>query len=135
MADVEREETLVPRGLGYRKTLVTLFVSVVAAAFAVQQALAASCFVDGEGGATYGTLCCNVEVPLDLNYINESDWDGNLAYNANRYDGNWVQTYHLYVSSGPHSYGTAGNAWRRTTIQRGGYSGMNDWYALEYQIC
>ena len=109
---------------------------VLAVALAIPQlALAGSCLIDGHGGGTDGPLCCNNEVFDQLAYINESDWTGNLAYNPNRYDGNMVQTFHLYVASGPYTYGTSGNAYRRTSIQRGGYSDMSTWYALEYAIC
>lgn len=100
-----------------------------------QRALAAQCLVDGAGGGTDGPLCCNEHHYLALAYINESEWTGNLAYVAKRFDGDFNETYHVYVSSGPHSYGTSGNVWRRTAIQRGGYTNMSTWYVLERQLC
>lgn len=122
--------------VGSRRRLAVLAVLALGLVFgAPQAAVAASCFVDGHGAATDGSLCCNIEVYDVIAYINESDWTGNLAYNANRYDGNWTQTFHVYVPSGPYVYGTSGNAYRRTAIQRGGYSSMTSWYAIEYAIC
>jgi hypothetical protein len=100
-----------------------------------QVALANNCLVDGHGAATDGPLCCNNQVYDKLAYINESDWSGNLAYDANRYDSGGTQTYHEYVSSGPWEYGTSGNTYRETAIQRGGYSSMSSWEAVEYALC
>ena len=95
----------------------------------------ASCFTDGAGAATHGGLSDNAMVILILDDINESSWDGNLAYNAKRFYSNGSESYSVYVSYGPHTYGTSGNTTRRSGIQRAGYSTMTSWRVTQYKIC
>jgi hypothetical protein len=116
-------------------SLPALLLVVLGVIWPVGNAVAASCLIDITGAAVEGPLCCNEHKYLKLDYINSSSWDGNRAYVAKRYDGAFTETYHVYVSSGPHSYGTSGNAWRRTAIQRGGYTNMTTWVMSETQLC
>lgn len=97
-----------------------------------QSASAASCFVDGAGGATNGPLYSQFWLALD--YINDSQWGGDNGYYAQRRFSSGGLSYNVFVSSGNHSYGTSGNAYRRTTIDNAGDVNY-DWYETEWQIC
>lgn len=114
------------------KARLALFAAAAVAMLVIPAAAWADCIKDAAGSGTQGGLCCNYSVMLPITYINDSDWTGNLAYNANRYDGGGAQTYHVYVSSGSWNYGTSGDVYRSTEIQRGGSSNMSAWTAIQY---
>jgi hypothetical protein len=112
--------------IGAVATLATL------AVLAVPSLAWADCIKNATGAGVMGGLCCNTEVVFPTQYINDSDWTGNLAYNANRYYSDGSPSYHLYVSSGPANYGTSGDVFRATGDQRGGYSTMSSWSMIQY---
>ncbi len=84
--------------------------------------------VDGADNGSAGSLSNNSTVFLSLCWTNESDWYGNLAYNANRQNSSGSVTYHEYVSSGYAWFWQDDDVLRKTSIQRGGYSSMTSWY-------
>jgi hypothetical protein len=98
------------------------------------------CIRDLAGNGQYGGLTNDTEFFLSLQSINLSDWTGNHDYFARRYDSGFNQTYIQleFVDSGAPqewSYGTAGNANRRTTIETGNSQGLPQWSEFESGIC
>jgi hypothetical protein len=93
---------------------------------------AASCFNDGAGSGPNGPLYS--QFWLNLDYIHDSHWSGDNSYYAQRRFSGGGLSYNEFVSSGPHRYGTSGNAYRRTTIDNAGTVNYS-WSETQYHLC
>lgn len=110
------------------KTKLACVVASVAAAVAVTATLAGPAVASHRGvqcDAAYGYISDNQKAYLYYANINWSDWASDLAYHAIRVDLAGNETFHQYAPAGGGTSTTTSDGYdvyRRTVIQRGGYS-------------
>jgi hypothetical protein len=99
-----------------------------AGAAAVFTAGAMALYTCGQGSGTYSN---NEWASLGLAHVIRSDWSSDKAYNAYRIDASGSATYQKYISSGYWTFSNSVDAFRRTAMQRGGYT-VATWSMSQY---